>query len=61
MLASAHNQVVQETSKPKQKTCFAWLDNNEQWTNVVDQSALVEPTADLINIYLAWWDSYLLI
>ena len=34
-------------------------------TNVVDQSAwwnhrsMVEPTADLSNIYLAWWDSYL--
>ena len=30
-------------------------------TNVVDQSAWwnVEPTADLRNIYLAWWDSFL--
>ena len=24
------NQVARETSKPKQKTCFAWLDNNKQ-------------------------------
>ena len=28
-------------------------------TNVVDQSAWRKPTADLSNIYLAWWDSYL--
>ena len=28
-------------------------------TNVVDQISLVEPTADISNIYLAWWDSYL--
>ena len=29
-------------------------------TNVVDRPiSLMEPTADLSNIYLAWWDRYL--
>ena len=28
-------------------------------TNVVDGINLVEPTADLSNICLTWWDSYL--